>query len=183
MTDRSRPAHKRAILTLRAWNIRIDEAHFLGGAPKAPVLKAFAPHMFFDDKPEYCSAAAEHVPTGQVLQPFIQEVSNVEQEEVTISIVSEKDSSGKERFLLACKRYLKADFAPSVGELECWYEAQLSEFPKTEEFLQDLEFRIMNTPQLLEERRARGKKNARKTKLMALLVNLKTRHLRSGTSH
>ena len=35
VTARSAPAHKRVILTLRAWGIRIDESMFLGGREKA----------------------------------------------------------------------------------------------------------------------------------------------------
>ncbi|MGH8274840.1 MAG: 5'-nucleotidase, partial [Gammaproteobacteria bacterium] len=41
VTARSAPAHERAIRTLRAWNIRVDEALFLGGLDKAPFLKTF----------------------------------------------------------------------------------------------------------------------------------------------
>ncbi|MGH8377392.1 MAG: 5'-nucleotidase, partial [Gammaproteobacteria bacterium] len=38
VTARSAPAHERVIRTLRAWNIRIDEALFLGGLPKGAFL-------------------------------------------------------------------------------------------------------------------------------------------------
>src|SRR4029077_8476068 len=34
VTARSAPAHERAIRTLMDWNIRVDEAMFLGGLPK-----------------------------------------------------------------------------------------------------------------------------------------------------
>ena len=50
ITARSSPAHERVIRTLREWKVSIDEAHFLGGAPKAPVLEAFRPHIYFDDQ-------------------------------------------------------------------------------------------------------------------------------------
>ena len=41
VTARSAPAHKRVVLTLREWGIRIDEALFLGGRSKGEFLKAF----------------------------------------------------------------------------------------------------------------------------------------------
>lgn len=66
ITARSAPAHERVIHTLRAWNIRIDEALFLGGRSKAAFLNAFAPDFFFDDQKANCEAAREHVPTGHV---------------------------------------------------------------------------------------------------------------------
>jgi hypothetical protein len=55
------------IRTLRNWKVRIDEVFFMGGAPKAPVLKAFSPHIFFDDQAVHCEPASEVVPTAQVL--------------------------------------------------------------------------------------------------------------------
>jgi 5'-nucleotidase len=46
VTARSAPAHERVVRTLRAWNIRIDEALFLGGLDKGPFLKALARTFF-----------------------------------------------------------------------------------------------------------------------------------------
>jgi len=66
VTARSAPAHKRVILTLRKWGIRIDEALFLGGKPKGPFLAAFGADIFFDDQPVHCDSAREHVATGHV---------------------------------------------------------------------------------------------------------------------
>ncbi|HQU16355.1 MAG: 5'-nucleotidase [Chromatiales bacterium 21-64-14] len=65
-TARSAPAHERVIRTLRAWNIRIDEAVFLGGLGKGAFLKAFGADIFFDDQRGHCDSAREHVPTGHV---------------------------------------------------------------------------------------------------------------------
>ncbi len=65
-TARSAPAHERVIRTLRAWNIRIDEAVFLGGLDKGAFLKAFDADIFFDDQRRHCDSAREHVPTGHV---------------------------------------------------------------------------------------------------------------------
>jgi 5'-nucleotidase len=67
ITARNAPADERVIRTLRNWKVRIDEVFFMGGAPKAPVLKAFAPHIFFDDQALHCEPASEVVPTAQVL--------------------------------------------------------------------------------------------------------------------
>lgn len=66
VTARSAPAHERAIRTLRAWNIRIDEALFLGGLDKGPFLKTFGADIFFDDQLSHCDNAAQMVATGHV---------------------------------------------------------------------------------------------------------------------
>ncbi|WP_193164344.1 5'-nucleotidase [Microbulbifer hainanensis] len=66
VTARSAPAHERVIRTLRAWNVRIDESVFLGGLPKGEFLRAFGADVFFDDQPNHCASAAEHVATGHV---------------------------------------------------------------------------------------------------------------------
>ncbi|MEM9532433.1 MAG: 5'-nucleotidase [Pseudomonadota bacterium] len=66
VTARSAPAHKRVILTLRHWGIRLDEALFLGGKSKGPFLKAFGADIFFDDQAEHCDSASSHVATGHV---------------------------------------------------------------------------------------------------------------------
>lgn len=39
----------RAIRTLREWGLPIDEAFFMDGAPKGPILAQIQPHIFFDD--------------------------------------------------------------------------------------------------------------------------------------
>jgi 5'-nucleotidase len=66
VTARSAPAHERVIKTLRAWKIRIDEAIFLGGLSKGVFLKAFNADFFFDDQPDHCMSASEHVATAHV---------------------------------------------------------------------------------------------------------------------
>lgn len=66
VTARSAPAHERVIRTLRDWNIRIDEALFLGGLPKGQFLKSFEADVFFDDQFFHCDDAAEHVAAGHV---------------------------------------------------------------------------------------------------------------------
>lgn len=66
ITARGAPAHERVIRTLRAWNIRIDEALFLGGKEKGEFLKAFGADIFFDDQQTHCESARQHVATGHV---------------------------------------------------------------------------------------------------------------------
>jgi 5'-nucleotidase len=69
VTARSFPSDRRVVSTLRAWGVRVDEAFFLGEAPKEPVLARFRPHIFFDDKRGNADRAASvapavHVPFG-----------------------------------------------------------------------------------------------------------------------
>ncbi len=67
VTARNSPAEMRVIKTLRHWGVYIDEAFFLGGVGKDKVLKAFKPHIFFDDKTVHLDAASKIVPSGRVL--------------------------------------------------------------------------------------------------------------------
>lgn len=69
ITARSAPAHERVIRTLRQWNVRVDEAVFLGGLNKKAFLDAFGADIFFDDQTHHCQSASEvvtaaHVPSG-----------------------------------------------------------------------------------------------------------------------
>ena len=66
VTARNAPAHKRVILTLRAWNVRIDEVFFLGGIEKSEVLKAFGANIFFDDQTVHTEPASKLVPSARV---------------------------------------------------------------------------------------------------------------------
>lgn len=66
VTARSAPAHERAIRTLMAWGLEVDEAMFLGGLDKGRFLQAFAPDFFFDDQTRHCESAAQYVPSGHV---------------------------------------------------------------------------------------------------------------------
>lgn len=66
VTARGAPAHRRAIQTLMRWNIRVDEAMFLGGLAKGEFLREFEPDFFFDDQSGHIDQAARHVPAGHV---------------------------------------------------------------------------------------------------------------------
>uniref|UniRef100_A0A8C5W0P8 5'-nucleotidase, cytosolic IB n=1 Tax=Microcebus murinus TaxID=30608 RepID=A0A8C5W0P8_MICMU len=60
----------RVLKTLRRWGLEIDEALFLAGAPKGPILMKIRPHIFFDDHMFHIEGAqklgtiAAHVPYG-----------------------------------------------------------------------------------------------------------------------
>jgi 5''-nucleotidase. len=66
VTARNAPAHERVIRTLRAWEVRIDEAFFLGGIEKSEVLKAFGANIFFDDQTVHTDPASKLVPSARV---------------------------------------------------------------------------------------------------------------------
>lgn len=66
VTSRNAPAHERPVKTLRAWNVRIDEAFFLGGVQKKEILEKFGAHIFFDDQHTHTDPAAEVVPSAVV---------------------------------------------------------------------------------------------------------------------
>ena len=66
VTARNAPAHERVVRTLRAWNVRIDEAFFLGGIEKSEVLKAFGANIFFDDQAVHTDSASKLVPSARV---------------------------------------------------------------------------------------------------------------------
>jgi len=67
VTARNTPAKERVIRTLREWDIRIDEAFFMGGMDKTQILKAFNPHIYFDDQEVHCNRSANSVPTARVI--------------------------------------------------------------------------------------------------------------------
>ena len=66
VTARSAPAEMRVIKTLRHWGVYVDEVFFLGGVEKSKVLKAFRPHIFFDDQDLHLEKASHFVPSGKV---------------------------------------------------------------------------------------------------------------------
>ena len=66
VTARNAPAESRVINTLRNWGVYIDEVFFLGGVEKSKILKAFKPHIFFDDQDVHLEKASQFVPSGKV---------------------------------------------------------------------------------------------------------------------
>ena len=68
VTARSAPAHKRVIMTFRAWRINIDEALFLGGVDKSGFIRGFGADVFFEDQLRHCNPEDSQALTGHV--PF-----------------------------------------------------------------------------------------------------------------
>ena len=66
VTARNSPADIRVIKTLRAWGVYADAAFFMGGLEKTDVLKAFKPHIFFDDQDVHLQKASNAVPSAKV---------------------------------------------------------------------------------------------------------------------
>ncbi len=66
VTARNSPSHIRVIKTLHAWGVYVDTAFFLGGLPKEEFLKAFKPHIFFDDQDIHLLPASKWVPSAKV---------------------------------------------------------------------------------------------------------------------
>ena len=66
VTARNAPAHERVIRTLRAWDVRIDEAFFFGSIQKSEILKAFGANIFFDDQSVHTEPASKLVPAARV---------------------------------------------------------------------------------------------------------------------
>ncbi|MFD6972581.1 5'-nucleotidase [Streptomyces sp. NPDC059979] len=74
VTARDAPAHERAVLSLKQWGLRVNDAFFLGGIDKAPVISALDPHIFFDDQVSHLNGTAPatpsvHIPFGVVNAP------------------------------------------------------------------------------------------------------------------
>ena len=66
VTARNSPSHMRVINTMRAWDVYVDEAFFLGGISKDKILKAFKAHIFFDDQDAHLQPAMKLVPSARV---------------------------------------------------------------------------------------------------------------------
>ncbi len=73
VTARNAPAHERAIRTLREWDIRTDEALFLGGLTKTEFVKSFGADIFFDDQASHCEKASSHVTAAHVPHGVVNE--------------------------------------------------------------------------------------------------------------
>lgn len=66
-TARNSPAHERVIKTLRSWDIRANEAFFMGGYNKSGVLEAFNADIYFDDTIGNIEKASEVVASCHVI--------------------------------------------------------------------------------------------------------------------
>lgn len=71
VTARSAPAHERAINSIHQWGLRVNDAFFLGGLPKGPMIEVLQPHIFFDDQRRHVDGASlstpsVHIPFGEI---------------------------------------------------------------------------------------------------------------------
>lgn len=173
VTAREVPTHERALRTMRAWNVRLDQAFFLGGQSKEGVLEAFQPHIFFDDQARYCEAAAPYVPTAQVLTKSMNDAVQVEDVDITVSAAANGDG-----FLMVCKKYLKRDFNSKQSQLKDWYAEKVSVLDETHRrnFLAELALSVEDSPKG-EERRAASPEDSRSIKLFTFLERLLDKHI------
>ncbi len=68
VTARGAPAHERALVSLKAWGVTVNDAFFLGGIDKGAVMRVLRPHIFFDDHKPHLQSTAPLVPSVHV--PF-----------------------------------------------------------------------------------------------------------------
>jgi 5'-nucleotidase len=66
ITARDTISHERVMHSLHALDVRLDECFFLGGVPKDKIVRAFSPHIFFDDQMVHAEPASKVSPTAQV---------------------------------------------------------------------------------------------------------------------
>jgi 5'-nucleotidase len=71
LTARNAPAHERAVLSLKQWGVRVNDAFFLGGIEKAAITAVLKPHIFFDDQKDHLEGTSKvtpsvHVPFGRL---------------------------------------------------------------------------------------------------------------------
>lgn len=74
VTARNAPAHERAVASLKAWGVTVNDAFFLGGIDKGTIMEVLKPHIFFDDQATHLRGTARfvpsvHVPFGVVNEP------------------------------------------------------------------------------------------------------------------
>lgn len=179
VTDRNNPAHERVIRTLRAWNVRIDEAFFLGGVAKAAILEAFGAHIFFDDQARHCVPAAPRVNTAQVLLPLepivTQTTDNIEV--VVKAIEVPAGTAPSDRFVLICKGHFGEAFGRQSSKLKAWYAANIAEWDGTAQnrFLDELEVSASNTPTGVQ-RRSAAQRNTQANTFLSFLERLANKH-------
>jgi 5'-nucleotidase len=77
VTARSAPTHERVIKTLNVWDVRIDEAFFLGGSEKYEVLEAFGADIFFDDQDVHLELSTSVVPSAKVIHQSIEDLNTL----------------------------------------------------------------------------------------------------------
>lgn len=91
ITARNSPAEMRVIKTLRNWGVYVDEIFFLGGLQKARFLKAFNPHIFFDDQDAHLDPASSDVPSAKVLYRSSSALNAVMHDKIQLKNKSQPD--------------------------------------------------------------------------------------------
>jgi len=66
ITARNFSTFERVIRTFEAWDVRVDEAFFLGGVEKGEVVKAFNADIFFDDQDVHLLSVSRKTPSAKV---------------------------------------------------------------------------------------------------------------------
>lgn len=66
ITARNFVTFERVIRTFEAWDVRVDEAFFLGGVEKSKVVKAFEADIFFDDQDVHLQSVSQKTPSAKV---------------------------------------------------------------------------------------------------------------------
>jgi len=66
ITARNFSTFERVIRTFEAWNVRVDEAFFLGGVEKGAVVKSFNADIFFDDQDVHLESVSHKTPSAKV---------------------------------------------------------------------------------------------------------------------
>lgn len=68
VTARGVPSHARPVHSLETWGLRVNNAFFMAGEPKHPVLAKLRPHIFFEDHLDSAVNSASTVPSVHI--PF-----------------------------------------------------------------------------------------------------------------
>ncbi|MER7245821.1 5'-nucleotidase [Kribbella sp. NPDC000426] len=68
VTARDAPTHERALVSLKAWGLRVNDAFFLGGIDKGLITDVLRPHIYFDDQQVHLERTSKVVPSVHV--PF-----------------------------------------------------------------------------------------------------------------
>ena len=66
ITARNFSTFERVIRTFEAWNVRVDEAFFLGGVEKGEVVRSFNADIFFDDQDVHLDSVSRKTPSAKV---------------------------------------------------------------------------------------------------------------------
>jgi hypothetical protein len=66
VTSRNAPADERAVLSLKNWGVTVDDAFFLGGIAKGPIIRALEPDIFFDDQMLHVEQTSDWTPSVHI---------------------------------------------------------------------------------------------------------------------